>query len=104
MSAGTVPGTIELSDVQLISLGQACRKLPRNRRRQRCGAGVFFGVKIKGRKIKLRCVRVGGKWYTTDAAFSEFLREQTDAALAVDTPDRPANGHKKPSGDWGPLG
>lgn len=32
---------------------------------------------------KLECLRVGGHWVTTDAAFAEFLRAQTQNVLAA---------------------
>jgi hypothetical protein len=72
----------DLSTDQYITLSRACRKLPKKPAPSTLWHWRVDGVKIKGRKIKLQCVRVGGQWYTTEAAFSEFLRQQTEAALA----------------------
>ncbi|MSR56896.1 MAG: DUF1580 domain-containing protein [Planctomycetaceae bacterium] len=43
--------------------------------------------------VRLECLRLGGCWVTTDAAFAEFLRAQTQNALAAcqsSADDRPA--------------
>ncbi len=74
--------TIELSDDQLITLGCACRSLPKKPAPSTSWRWRTIGVKIKGRRIKLQCMRVGGQWYTTKAWFAKFLQEQTDTALA----------------------
>lgn len=71
-----------LETEQLITLAQACRLLPSKPAPSTHWRWRTKGVKINGRRIKLKCVRVGGKWFTTAPAFQKFLQEQTEAALA----------------------
>ena len=37
---------------------------------------------LRGGSIRLQAIYHGGYWQTTDAAFNEFLKRQTDAALS----------------------
>ena len=82
MSAGIVCGAIELSDEQLVTLGQACRKLPQKPAPSTLWRWRTKGVLIKGRRVKLECIRVGGVWMTHAGLFEKFLRELTSAALS----------------------
>jgi hypothetical protein len=44
--------------------------------------------------VRLQCLRLGGSWLTSDAAFGEFLRAQTANALAScagQSADAPSN-------------
>jgi hypothetical protein len=82
-------GKIKFSDEQLLLLSVACRQLPSKPSPSTLWRWRTIGVKVNGRTIKLACVRVGGKWYTTAAAFADFLQEQTDAALNPSSDDLP---------------
>jgi hypothetical protein len=66
----------------LITLSEACRQLPSKPAPSTLWRWRHKGVCINGRRIKLQCVRVGGQWYTTPTHFAEFIRAQTEAALA----------------------
>ena len=79
--------SIDLDHDELVTLGEACRLLPRRRSPATLWRWRTSGVLVNGRRIRLECVRVGGQWHTTRAAFSEFLRTQTDAALPSSSTD-----------------
>jgi len=71
---------INLESDPLLTLGEACRLLPR-----RPSPATLWRWRAKGiNGTRLECVRVGGKWYTTRAAMSEFVRRQTEAATPID--------------------
>jgi hypothetical protein len=74
--------TIDLADVQLITLAEACRMLPMKPAPSTLWRWRTKGVKVNGRRIKLQCVRVGARWCTTLDEFRDFIREQTAAAMA----------------------
>ena len=61
---------------------------------KRISPATLWRWRLKGvNGVKLECIRVGGYWFTTDAAFGEFLRAQTENALAAcgaGVPDAPA--------------
>jgi len=61
---------------------------------KRISPPTLWRWRLKGvNGAKLDCVRVGGSWFTTEAAFAEFLRTQTQNALAASTggmPEDPA--------------
>jgi hypothetical protein len=85
---------IDLADDQLITLGRACRPLPKRPSPTTLWRWRTTGVLIKGRRIRLQAVKIGESWYTTVSAFERFIREQTEAALAPPVPpsqDRPAD-------------
>ena len=77
--------SINLEQDTLLTLAQACRLLPRRPSPSTLWRWRTSGVVVNGRRIRLECIRAGGIWCTTRAAFSEFLRRQTTAAL--ETPD-----------------
>jgi len=79
--------SIDLAQDELLTLSQACRLLPRRPSPATLWRWRTAGLLVKGRRIKLECVKAGGAWCTTRAAFSEFLRRQTDAALSRPTTD-----------------
>ena len=74
--------TIDLKTDKLITLGQACSLLPKRPNPSTLWRWRSRGVRIGGKTIHLECVRVGGTWYTTRAAFAEFMQEQTAAAVS----------------------
>lgn len=82
--------SIDLERDELFPLEEECR-----RRLSRAPSPTTLwrwrtkGVRISGQTIKLACVRVGGTWYTTRRAFAEFLRRQTEAAVAERGDDEP---------------
>jgi hypothetical protein len=86
-----------MSGEALITFSQAARQLPRRPAPSTFWRWRHEGVLINGRRIKLRCVRVGGQWYTTATAFADFLREQTAAALEqeIEPTDRPADTERR---------
>src|SRR4030095_8336396 len=62
---------------------------------KRISPATLWRWRLKGvNGVRLECLRVGGCWVTTDAAFAEFLRAQTENALAACTgsvdADKPA--------------
>jgi hypothetical protein len=65
------------------------RPLPeviKSRLGRRISPATLWRWRLKGvNGVKLECLRVGGCWFTTDAAFTEFLRAQTANALAACT-------------------
>lgn len=76
---------IDLDNDELLTLAEACRLLPRKPSPATCWRWRKVGVLVNGQRIRLECIRVGGKWHTTRKAFSEFLRCQTEAATPDDT-------------------
>lgn len=76
---------IDLDNDELLTLAEACRLLPRKPSPSTLWRWRTKGVVVNGQRIRLDCVRVGGKWHTTRSAFSEFLRRQTEAATTDDT-------------------
>jgi hypothetical protein len=51
---------------------------------KRISPATLWRWRLKGvNGTKLECLRLGGCWLTTDAAFGEFLRAQTANALAA---------------------
>ena len=88
--------SIDLEQDQLLTLPQACRMLPRKPSPATLWRWRKSGVVVNGKRIRLECIRVGGQWHTTRAAFSEFLRRQTDAALATsENRDEPSVGRSE---------
>jgi hypothetical protein len=63
---------------------------------RRISPATLWRWRLKGvNGVRLECVRVGGYWFTTNAAFAEFLAAQTAnvlrsglALLAEPTPTR----------------
>lgn len=76
---------IDLENDELLTLAQACRLLPRKPSPATLWRWRKVGVLVNGQRIRLECIRVGGKWHTTRKAFSEFVRSQTEAATIDDT-------------------
>ncbi len=61
---------------QLLTLGDACRLLPRPP-----SPATLWRWRVRGvNGVKLECVRVGGSWATTAEAVAEFLLAQTNHA------------------------
>jgi hypothetical protein len=53
---------------------------------KRISPATLWRWRLKGvNGVRLECLRLGGCWVTSDAAFSEFLRTQTANALAACT-------------------
>jgi hypothetical protein len=75
---------------KLLALAEVCRVLPKKPSPSTTWRWRTTGVKVNGRTIKLECVRVGGRWFTTSAAWADFLRQQTEAALSRPSDDLPA--------------
>ncbi len=83
-----MPATIDLEHDELLTLGQACRLLPRKPSPTTLWRWRAKGVIVRGQRIRLEAVRCGGVWCTTQAAMADFLRRQTAAASPV-TEDLP---------------
>jgi len=83
-----MPATIDLEHDELLTLGQACRLLPRKPSPPTLWRWRVKGVKINGQCIKLEAVRCGGVWVTTQAAMVDFIERQTTAATPA-TDDQP---------------
>lgn len=53
---------------------------------KRISPATLWRWRLKGvNGVRLQCLRLGGVWVTSDAAFGEFLRAQTENALAACT-------------------
>ena len=53
---------------------------------KRISPATLWRWRLKGvNGVRLECLRVGGYWVTSNAAFTEFLRAQTENALAACT-------------------
>lgn len=76
---------INLHHDELLTLGEACRLLPRKPSPATLWRWRTKGILIGKQRIKLECVRVGGQWCTTADAMAEFLQRQTKAALEVES-------------------
>ena len=74
---------IDLSTDKLITLYEACRILPKRPNPSTLWRWRSRGVQVDGQRICLECVRVGRSWYTTRAAFAEFMKQQTAAAASA---------------------
>lgn len=68
---------IDLKTDKLITLSEACRMLPKRPNPSTLWRWRSRGVQVGGKRIWLECVRVGRSWYTTRAAFVEFMQQQT---------------------------
>ena len=92
-SASVDEPAVNSAGKQYRTLLQACRAagLPKKPSPPTLWRWRTSGVLINGQRIRLECVKVGGSWLTTDEAFSEFMRQQTAAALApFDAPEKPS--------------
>ena len=71
--------TIDLEHDELIPVGE----LVRRRLGKRLSPATLWRWRLKGvGGVRLEAVRVGGVWCTTPAAFADFIRRQTAAALS----------------------
>ncbi|HMF11675.1 MAG TPA: DUF1580 domain-containing protein [Gemmataceae bacterium] len=71
----------------LITLDEAARLLPAGRRGRRVNFSTLFRWVATGlRGIRLEAVRIGGRFYTTQAALQRFAERLTEATL----PEEPA--------------
>lgn len=78
--------TINLESDELLTLSEACRLLPTKPSPTTLWRWRTKGILVNGQRIRLECIRVGGKgWHTTRFAFSEFLRRQTEVATVADS-------------------
>lgn len=51
---------------------------------KRISPATLWRWRLKGvNGVRLQCLRLGGSWLTSDAAFGEFLRAQTRNVLAA---------------------
>ncbi len=56
---------------------------------KRISPATLWRWRLKGvNGVRLQCLRLGGSWVTSEAAFGEFLRAQTENALAACTGGR----------------
>lgn len=56
---------------------------------KRISPATLWRWRLKGvNGVRLQCLRLGGCWLTSNAAFGEFLRAQTENALAACTGGR----------------
>lgn len=84
--------SIDLERDELLTLTQACRLLPRKPSPSTLWRWRTSGVVVNGRRVRLTCIRAGGTWLTTMAAFADFLKQQTEAALETAV----TNDHSQP--------
>ena len=78
--------TIDLEHDELLTLGQACRLLPRKPSPPTLWRWRTKGVWIAGQRIRLECVRFGGRWFTTSEAMSEFVAKQSQMPTVDEEP------------------
>lgn len=80
MPTATLPPStplIDLENDELRPVADICQ----NRTGRRPSPQCVWRWRIRGcRGVRLTCVFLQGKWQTTDAAFAEFIRGQTQAA------------------------
>jgi len=74
--------TIDQVAEQRITLSEACRLLSWQPSPATLWRWRTKGVLVRGRRIKLRCEKVGRRWMTTKKWFMAFIQEQTEAATA----------------------
>jgi hypothetical protein len=93
MSATSAPEhTHDLTRETLLSLAQAARRFPPYRRGRPVNPSTIWrwcrqGVQVPGvGVVKLECVRLSGRWLTSEEAISRFVAAQTPAA---DTESQP---------------
>jgi len=89
--------TIDLRTDELLTLAEACRLLPKTPSPATLWRWRTRGVSVGGQRIKLECIRVGGKWCTTRQAMANFLRRQTDVALESDEADSADSSTERPA-------
>lgn len=59
----------------LLTLAEACRRLP-----TRPAPATMWRWRVRGvNGVRLACVRVGSRWYTTEKAMTQFIAQQTAA-------------------------
>jgi hypothetical protein len=75
-----VPVTIDAAADQLRPVNDVIKA----RLGKRISPATLWRWRLRGvNGVKLECLRLGGCWVTSDAAFAEFLRAQTENALAA---------------------
>jgi hypothetical protein len=84
MSAVSAPDlTHDLTRETLLSLAQAARRFPPYRANRPVNPSTIWrwcrqGVKLPcGAVVRLECVRVSGRWLTSEEAISRFVAKQT---------------------------
>ncbi|MGH7174433.1 MAG: DUF1580 domain-containing protein [Gemmataceae bacterium] len=96
------PITHDLTRETLLSLAQAARRFPPARLGRPVNSSTVWrwarkGVKVPGvGVIRLECVRVSGRWLTSEEAISRFVLAQTPPAdsAAQPTPRTPTQRRK----------
>lgn len=85
-----------IAETQFRSLVYFCDKLPGNGKTKRLNPATILrwindGVRsTEGEVVKLRAVRVGGRWMSTDAWFDEFMGRLSTPTVPVEKPRAPA--------------
>ncbi len=78
-----------------LSLAQAARRFPSYRGNRPCNPSTVFRwlatgvVTADGRRVKLEAARVAGRYLTTEAAISRFIRAQTPHPADTSAPRTP---------------
>lgn len=95
--------SVDLSRERLLTLAQAARKFPSYRMGRPVSPSCIWrwcrqGVKVPSvGVVRLECVRLAGRWLTSEEAISRFLLSQTppeDAAPRMETPRTPTQRRK----------
>jgi hypothetical protein len=85
-------GLPDLTRETLLSLAQAARRFPPYRANRPVNPSTIWrwcrqGVKVPGvGVVKLECVRLSGRWLTSEEAISRFVARQTPAVEAAPMP------------------
>jgi hypothetical protein len=93
MAAASIPDRHDLTRETLLSLAQAARRFPPARLGRPVNPSTIWrwcrqDVRLPGGAVvRLECVRVSGRWLTTEEAISRFVAAQTPQD---DTEARPA--------------
>lgn len=105
----------DLTRETLLSLAQAARRFPPYRRGRPVNPSTIWrwchqGVKVNGvGVVKLECVRLSGRWLTSEEAISRFVGAQTppseaEPMLAPRTPTQRRRASERAAGKLAEMG
>lgn len=79
--------TIDVANEELLTLAQLAKRLPRRRKGRPIHPSTIHRWRYPGiREVRLECVRVGGVWYTSPAAFQRFCERLSQSNKPASPP------------------
>ena len=85
------PGGVDAAGEPLISLSQLAKRVRRSRNGRPVAPSTVHRWRHPGiRGVRLECVRVGGTWFTTIAAYQAWVARLTAAGTPGEPAARPA--------------